>query len=94
MPRLQCGQGLVDANRYGAHGFLPSRPTMSTGFIAVGSGIRAGMALERMGLVDVAPIAARLLGLAMPASPSCGGEPLDLMAARISANACGLFGIP
>jgi len=66
---------------------------MSTGFIAVGSGSRAGVALERMGLVDLAPIAARLLGL-MPVSPSCGGGPLEVIVARMSANACGLVGIP
>jgi len=62
----QCGQGLESTTRYGTHGFLPSRPTMSTGFIAVGPGIRAGVALDRIGLVDVGPTAARLLGLGMP----------------------------
>ena len=84
---------MEDAKRCGAHGFLPSRPTMNTGFVAVGSGSRVSVALERRGLVDVAPTAARLLGL-MPVSPSCGGGPLDVMAARMSANACGLVGIP
>jgi len=86
--------GLEDAKRYGANGFLPSRPIMSTGFIAVGSGSRAGVALERMGLVDLAPIAARLLGFTMPASQSCGGGPLEVIVARMSANARGLVGIP
>lgn len=50
----------------GGHGFLPSRPSMSTGFIAAGAGVRAGVALERIDLVDVAPTAARLLGLSLP----------------------------
>jgi predicted AlkP superfamily pyrophosphatase or phosphodiesterase len=50
----------------GTHGFLPSRPTMSTGFIASGAGVKPGGSLERIGLVDVAPTAARLLGLTMP----------------------------
>lgn len=49
----------------GTHGFLPSRPSMSTGFIASGAGVKSGVALERIGLVDVAPTAARLLGLTM-----------------------------
>ena len=52
------------------------------------------MALERMGLVDLAPIAARLLGFTMPASQSCGGGPLEVIVARMSANARGLVGIP
>jgi PAS domain-containing protein len=47
----------------GTHGFLPSRPSMATGFIAVGPGVRAGVALERIRLIDVAPTAARLLGV-------------------------------
>jgi len=61
-----CGEGLETANRYGTHGFLPSRPSMSTGFIAAGAGVRPGVTIERIGLVDVAPTAARLLGLDMP----------------------------
>ena len=62
-----CGEGLGTSGRAGAHGFLPSRPSMSTGFVAAGAGIRTGVALERIGLIDVAPTAARLLGLAAPA---------------------------
>jgi len=50
----------------GLHGYLPSLPRMATGFIAAGAGGRAGVALERVRLVDVAPTAARLLGLAAP----------------------------
>jgi len=61
-----CVEGLETANRYGTHGFLPSRPSMSTGFIAAGAGVRPGVTVERIGLVDVAPTAARLLGLDMP----------------------------
>ena len=61
-----CGEGLETANRHGTHGFLPSRPSMSTGFIAAGAGVRPGVTVERIGLVDVAPTAARLLGLDMP----------------------------
>lgn len=61
-----CADGLETANRYGTHGFLPSRPSMSTGFIAAGAGVRPGVTVERIGLVDVAPTVARLLGLDMP----------------------------
>ena len=38
---------------------------MSTGFIAAGAGVKTGVALDRIGLVDVAPTAARLLGLTL-----------------------------
>jgi hypothetical protein len=51
----------------GTHGFLPSRPSMATGFIASGAGVRAGVALERIRLIDIAPTAARLLGVPSPA---------------------------
>ena len=40
---------------------------MATGFIAAGSGVRAGTVLERIRLIDIAPTAARLLGIAAPA---------------------------
>ena len=60
-----CGKGVETPGPSGTHGFLPSRPSMSTGFIAAGAGVRSGVALDRIGLVDVAPTAARLLGLTM-----------------------------
>lgn len=50
----------------GTHGYLPSRPRMATGFVAAGPGVRSGIVIERMGLVDVAPTVARLLGVAAP----------------------------
>jgi predicted AlkP superfamily pyrophosphatase or phosphodiesterase len=68
-PGWTFGGGCVDkgetAGPRGTHGFLPSRPTMATGFIIAGAGVKSGVTLERMGLVDVAPTAARLLGLTM-----------------------------
>ena len=39
---------------------------MATGFIAAGAGIRAGVALDRMRLIDIAPTAAKLLGIETP----------------------------
>jgi predicted AlkP superfamily pyrophosphatase or phosphodiesterase len=64
-----CDRGLTEPPRagFGTHGFLPSRPSMATGFIAAGAGVRAGVALERARLIDVAPTAARLLGIPVPA---------------------------
>jgi predicted AlkP superfamily pyrophosphatase or phosphodiesterase len=64
-----CDRGLVEpaiGGLVGTHGFLPSRPSMATGFVAAGAGVRRGVALERIRLIDVAPTAARLLGIPAP----------------------------
>lgn len=62
-----CGRGLVERSGAGGmHGFLPTRASMATGFVAAGDGVRSGVALERVRLVDVAPTAARLLGVTPP----------------------------
>jgi Type I phosphodiesterase / nucleotide pyrophosphatase len=61
-----CRGPLVRAGRGGTHGFLPTRPAMATGFIAHGAGVKPGVVIERVRLVDVAPTVARLLGLATP----------------------------
>lgn len=50
----------------GNHGQLPTRPGLETGFLAEGAGIRPGSSVERMRLLDVAPVVAALLGLEMP----------------------------
>ena len=64
-----CDRGASERSLVGrgTHGFLPARASMATGFIAAGAGVRRGVALERMRLVDIAPTAARLLGLPAPA---------------------------
>jgi predicted AlkP superfamily pyrophosphatase or phosphodiesterase len=51
----------------GMHGYLPSRPSMATGFVAAGAGVRPGVMVARIRLIDVAPTAARLLGVSAPA---------------------------
>jgi arylsulfatase A-like enzyme len=61
-----CRGALVRPASGGQHGYLPSRPRMATGFIAAGAGVRAGVTLERVRLIDVAPTAARLLGIEAP----------------------------
>lgn len=61
-----CDAPLTRSGRGGTHGFLPSRPSMATGFIAHGVGVRRGVIVDRVRLVDVAPTAARLLGLTAP----------------------------
>lgn len=72
-----CDRGLTEPPRgrfAGTHGFLPARATMATGFIAAGAGVRRGVAVERVRLIDVAPTAARLLGLP---TPPVEGRPLE-----------------
>lgn len=63
-----CDRGATEPSRVGrgTHGFLPSRPSMATGLIAAGAGVRKGAVLDRARLVDVAPTAARLLGIPAP----------------------------
>ncbi len=64
-----CDRGLTEPARggtVGTHGFLPARPSMATGFVAAGAGVRAGVVLPKIQLVDVAPTAARLLGVPAP----------------------------
>lgn len=61
-----CGRGLTGSGKGGAHGYLPSRPSMATGFVAAGAGLRAGVVLDRVRLIDVAPTVARLLGVPAP----------------------------
>lgn len=49
----------------GAHGYISSDPDIQALFIASGRGIKPGTALDTVNNVDVAPTAARLLGLDM-----------------------------
>ena len=47
----------------GNHGQLPTRPGLATGFIAEGAGIRPGVSISKMRLVDIAPTVAAMLDL-------------------------------
>lgn len=53
----------VGAGSGGTHGFHPELPLVHTGFVAWGAGVRSGAVAHEMGLVDVAPFVAALLGL-------------------------------
>jgi arylsulfatase A-like enzyme len=57
---------LTRGARGGMHGYLPGRPAMATGLVAAGAGVRPGAVLPHARLIDVAPTAARLLGIAAP----------------------------
>jgi arylsulfatase A-like enzyme len=61
-----CWRGLTSTRKGGTHGALPTRPAMATGFVAAGAGIPPGVVIDHMQLIDVAPTAARLLGVPVP----------------------------
>jgi predicted AlkP superfamily pyrophosphatase or phosphodiesterase len=58
-------QVVIDApdGSLGTHGYVSSDPDLQSLFIASGRGIKAGVTLETVENVDIAPTAARLLGL-------------------------------
>lgn len=47
----------------GTHGHLSEIPNMETGFVAWGAGIEESVHVEQIGMEDIAPLAAKLLGL-------------------------------
>ena len=51
----------------GSHGYVASDPDLRALFIASGRGIRAGVTLDAVNTIDIAPTAARLLGLELKA---------------------------
>jgi predicted AlkP superfamily pyrophosphatase or phosphodiesterase len=66
----------------GAHGHLPDLPRLGAGFVMAGPGVREGAVVEVASMLAVAPTAARLLGIDLPAaeaSPLVEGlaAPLD-----------------
>lgn len=71
-PGYSMGNGasgplVTDAGRVrGNHGSDPTVPQLRAGFIAVGPGIPAGLRLGTVRLIDVAPTAARILGVSLP----------------------------
>lgn len=50
----------------GTHGHFPDFANMEIGFVAWGAGVRESVQLSQIGLEDVAPFAAALLGLSFP----------------------------
>jgi predicted AlkP superfamily pyrophosphatase or phosphodiesterase len=51
----------------GTHGFYPDFEQIETGFVASGAGVRGGVIVPEMGLEDIAPAIAHLLGVPFPA---------------------------
>jgi predicted AlkP superfamily pyrophosphatase or phosphodiesterase len=52
----------------GTHGFFPDFKAIQTGFVAFGKGINKGVVIPEMGLVDIAPLIAKLLNLELPSA--------------------------
>ena len=59
------GEVVADAveGSLGAHGYVSTDPELQALFIASGRGIKAGVTLDSMRTIDLAPTMARLLGL-------------------------------
>ena len=57
------GKESVRAAKGGTHGFFPDFKEIQTGFIGYGAGFKKGAVLPVMGLQDIAPIVATLLGI-------------------------------
>ena len=61
------GLTLLPTGAYrGMHGYRPTEPGMETGFVASGPGIRSGIVIPRLRMIDVAPTLATILGLRLP----------------------------
>jgi arylsulfatase A-like enzyme len=63
-----------------AHGHAPSLPPMGAGFLMAGPGVREGVRLDEVSMLDLAPTAARLLGVELPGAQ--GSPLLETLAAR------------
>lgn len=61
---------------HGTHGHLPTRAGLATGFIAGGPGIKKGLVLDRMHVIDIGPTLAKLMGLEMK---DVDGRVLDIL---------------
>ncbi|WP_343693036.1 ectonucleotide pyrophosphatase/phosphodiesterase [Chitinophaga sp.] len=54
---------LLKPAKGGAHGYFPDFKEIRTGFVAGGAGLGSGVVLPEIGLEDVAPLVAKLLGI-------------------------------
>jgi predicted AlkP superfamily pyrophosphatase or phosphodiesterase len=62
-----AGEILSPIKGGGHHGYDPEMAEMYTGFIGYGTGFTKGMTMSTMGVKDIAPLIARLLGLSFKA---------------------------
>lgn len=67
--QIQPGEaGRVPHVTLSTHGYSPYKPDYTTVFLASGKGIREGIVVEEMSLVDEGPTLARLMGLSLSAA--------------------------
>ncbi|QNL48019.1 alkaline phosphatase family protein [Olivibacter sp. SDN3] len=59
---------LLSAVKGGTHGYFPNFKEIETGFVVFGKGIRKGVVVNQMGLEDIAPLIAKLLGINFPSA--------------------------
>jgi predicted AlkP superfamily pyrophosphatase or phosphodiesterase len=76
-PAVRAGDGAT-------HGFWPTLPELHAGFVAWGAGIREGAVANLIGLEDVAPLVAALLGLDFEAPD--GVAPAGFLSKRTGRN--------
>ena len=50
------------------HGHAPSLAALAAAFVMAGPGVREGVDVDSLSMLDVAPTAARLLGVELPAA--------------------------
>lgn len=50
----------------GTHGYFPDHQQIQTGFVASGPGLKAGVIIPVMNMVDVAPLIVKLSGISIP----------------------------
>lgn len=67
-----------------AHGHPPTLPQLAAAFVMAGPGVRAGAELASLSMLDLAPTAARLLGLALPGAE--GRAPVDVLGEGLPAG--------
>lgn len=76
-PGFSMGQNLEgptltrEDRPHGEHGYAASDPEMRAGFVCFGAGVPPGTVWPEMGLIDIAPTAAKLLGIALAGADGC-----------------------
>lgn len=61
---VRTGEAMKAASG-GAHGYYPDFREIQTGFIAIGAGLGKEVTVPVIGLEDVAPLIAKLLGISL-----------------------------
>ncbi len=68
---------------HGMHGQLPDRPGLEAALIVAGPGVRPGVSLKQVRMIDIAPTLATAMGLALPQAV---GHPIDELVAPVTTS--------